>query len=305
MLRRRRDRSEPLQLGGALRKDRALRVRPIGLSHLRPGDLYHALLRMSWPGITLLFVGAFTTFNLTFALLYWLDPRGIRAGSAPLEAGHFWECFFFSVQTVATIGYGNLYPVSTYANVLVVIEITIGILFFALVTGIAFARFSRPTARVLFSNVAVIHEVDGTPTLMFRTANLRHNLVFEARASVSVLMDEEVGGTMLRRFKSLPLVRDANPVFTLTWMIMHPIDEQSPLASWCPGQQAPAHSEIIVVLSGIDDRTGQTMHGRWAYGAADVRRNAKILDILDQLPDGTRTIDYRHFHDIEPLPSPK
>lgn len=258
---------------------------------------------MSWPQLAMIFVGSFMAFNLFFGWLYSLDPNGMSWSAKVQGSSVFWHAFFFSVHTVATIGYGNNYPVSTYANVLVVVEITLGILFFALVTGIAFARFSRPTARLLFSNVAVVHDIDGTPTLMFRTANLRHNLVFEARATVSVLMDEEVGGTMLRRFKDLNLVRDANPVFTLTWMIMHPIDEHSPLASWCPGQQAPAHSEIIVVLSGIDDRTGQTMHGRWAYSAADIRWNAKFVDILDQLPDGTRTIDYRHFHDIEPLPS--
>ena len=284
-----------------MRKNRGLRIRPIGLSRLHPGDLYHALLRMSWPEVTLLFVASFVTFNLLFATLYWLDPGGIQRDGAPLAGMRFWQCFFFSVQTVATIGYGNVYPVTTYANVLVVIEITLGILFFALVTGIAFARFSRPRARILFSNVAVVHDVDGLPTLMFRAANLRHNLVFEARSTVSVLMDEEVGGTMLRRFKDLPLVRDANPVFTLTWMVMHPIDEHSPLAHWCVGQEAPANSEIIVVLSGIDDRTGQAMHGRWAYAASDVRWNARFVDIIAQLPDGTRTIDYRHFHDIEPI----
>jgi inward rectifier potassium channel len=301
MLRRRRDRPEFSQLGGALRRDRALRVRPIGLRRVHPGDFYHALLRLSWPQVTLLFVCSFSAFNLFFAWLYWLDPNGIERGSSLLEGSRFWHCFFFSVQTVATIGYGNLYPVTTYANILVVIEITLGILFFALVTGIAFARFSRPKARVLFSRVAVIHDVDGTPTLMFRTANLRHNLIFEARATVSVLMDEQVGGTVLRRFKDLSLVRDANPVFTLTWMIMHPIDEHSPLVHWCAGQEPPAHSEIVVVLSGMDDRTGQMMHGRWAYSASDVRWNAQFVDILDQLPDGTRTIDYRRFHDIEPV----
>lgn len=277
-------------------------MRPIGLSRLHPGDLYHALLRMSWPAITSLFVCAFTAFNLLFASLYWLDPAGIQRGGTPLDGTRFWQCFFFSIQTVATIGYGNLYPVTTYANVLVVVEITLGILFFALVTGIAFARFSRPKARVRFSNVAVIHDVNGTPTLMLRAANLRHNLVFEARATVSVLMDEEVGGTMLRRFKDLPLVRDSNPVFTLTWMMMHPIDDYSPLARWCAGQEAPANSEIIVVLSGIDDRTGQTMHGRWAYTGRDIRWNARFVDILEQLPDGTRTIDYRRFDEVEPMP---
>src|SRR3954468_9539852 len=199
MLRRKRKQTGFPQLDDAMRTNHALKVRSIGLS-LRPGDFYHALLRMSWPQVTSLFVLAFTAFNLVFGWLYWLDPRGGQTGGAPVEAPRFWQAFFFSVQTIATIGYGNLYPVTAYANFVVVVEITLGILFFAIVTGIAFARFSRPTARILFSRVAVIDRVDGIPTLMFRAANLRHNLVFEARASVSVLMDETVDGMSFRRF---------------------------------------------------------------------------------------------------------
>jgi inward rectifier potassium channel len=176
-----------------------------------------------------------------------------------------------------------------------VTEITLGILMFALVTGIAFARFSRPTARFRFSKVAVVHRIDGKPMLMFRAANLRHNLIFEARATVSMLLDEDIGGTKMRRFRDLKLVRDANPVFTLTWMIMHPLDEDSPMCNLQPGD---AHPEIIVVLSGIDDRTGQGIHGRWGYHPNDIRWNAHFVDILDQLPDGTRTVDYRRFHDV-------
>ena len=283
-----------------MRTERALRIRSIGLSRWRASDFYHALLRMSWPQVIAVFVASFTAFNLLFGWLYWLDPRGIQTGGALVEAPRFWQDFFFSVQTIATIGYGNLYPVTAYANVLVVVEITLGILFFAIVTGIAFARFSRPTARILFSKVAVVGSVDGVPTLMFRAANLRHNLVFEARAAVSVLMDETVGGTVLRRFRDLALVRESNPVFTLTWTIMHPIDASSPLAHWVPGEAAPSNSEIIVVLSGMDDRTGQTIHGRWSYAASDFRWNARFVDIIGVLEDGTRTIDYRHFNDIEP-----
>ena len=283
-----------------MRTDRALKVRAIGRAGWGFADIYHGMLRMTWPQITATFVGLFTVLNLVFATAYSLDPTGINWGNRPVNAPVFWRAFFFSIDTVATIGYGNMYPVSVYANVLVVIEITLGVTFFAIVTGIAFARFSRPTARILFSRVAVVADVDGTPTLMFRAANLRHNLVFEARANVALLLDEPVGGTIMRRFQDLKLVRDQNPVFTLTWMIMHPIDAESPLADWVPGGDAPAHSELIVILAGVDDRTGQTMHGRWAYTPADIRWNTRFVDILGQAPDGTRTIDYSHFHDIEP-----
>jgi len=147
----------------------------------------------------------------------------------------------------------------------------------------------------------VVQPIDGVPTLMFRAANLRHNLIFEAHATVSVLLDAEVEGTVMRRFRDLTLVRGANPVFALTWMIMHPIDESSPLADWSPDNERTTHSEIIVVLSGTDERTGQTIHARWAYAPTDVRWNARFVDILGQAADGVRTIDYRHFHKTEPV----
>jgi inward rectifier potassium channel len=274
-------------------------MRSLGRAGWSSADLYHLMLRISWPRVTCVFLAMFTSLNLLFARLYSLDPAGVNWGDRPVNAPLFWRAFFFSIDTVSTVGYGNMYPVSVYANVLVVLEITLGVLFFAIVTGIAFARFSRPTARIHFSKVAVVADLDGTPTLMFRAANLRHNLVFEARATVSVVIDEVLGGSPMRRFKDLRLVRDQNPVFALTWMIMHPIDTDSPIAEWLRGGKPADQSELIVVLAGVDDRTGQTMHCRWAYKPADIRWDNRFVDILDQSPDGTRTIDYTRFHEIE------
>jgi inward rectifier potassium channel len=286
-------------LSGAMRGTRRVRVKPIGSRRWHPSDIYHELLQMSWPQLALTFVLLFLGFNLFFASLYSLDPTGIDWGDTRVNAPPFWRAFFFSVDTVATIGYGNMYPLSVLANVLVVVEITFGILFFAIVTGIAFARFSRPTARVLFSDVAVIADIEGTPTLMFRAANQRHNLVFDARASVSVLLDQPFGGATMRRFEDLDLVRSSTPVFVLTWTMMHPITPQSPLSSWLVERKIPATAEIMVLLSGTDERSAQTIHGRWAYRPADIRWNSRFVDILGELPDGTRTIDYRRFHDVE------
>jgi inward rectifier potassium channel len=198
---------------------------------------------------------------------------------------------------VATIGYGDVYPVSTYANCVVVAEITLGILLFALTTGIAFARFSRPTARILFSDVAVVTPVDGVPTLMFRTANQRHNLIFGAAASVSVLMDEMVGGREMRRFRDLELVRSMNPVFALTWTVMHPITDASPLKALLDGGKID-DMEIVAILSASTGAPARRFMraGLWA---GDIRWDACFVDILGQAPDGVRTIDYRHFHEVE------
>ena len=280
-----------------MRSDARMQVKPLG-ARSSIADLYHAMLRASWPALFATFCIAFIVFNLIFALLFWFDPTGISWGDRPIHGGPFWRAFVFSVDTMATVGYGNMVPISIYSNIVATIEIALGILFVALVTGIAFARFSRPTARILFSRVAVIFTLDGVPTLMFRCANQRHNLIFEANASMSLVTDEITETGPMRRFHDLQLVRAKNPVFALTWTIMHRIDDDSPLKGWLDDHCAAPGSDLIVVVSGTDDRTGQTMYGRWSYAAEDLRWNARFLNILGQ-QDGVRTIDYRRFHDFE------
>lgn len=263
-------------------------------------DVYHRLLRTSWRVLMLAFAVGFFAFNFAFAGLYALDPRGLALNGPPLAVPPFWRGFFFSVHTVATIGYGNVVPVTMFTNIVVVIEITCGILMFALATGIIFARFSRPTARILFSRRAVIREIDGKPTLMLRAANQRHNMLYSVTARVSLLVDADFGGARLRRFIDVPLVRSSHPAFALTWLIMHVIDADSPLAPWLAEQRAPADAEVIVVLSGSDEASGQTLHGRWVYGGDDVIWGGQFADIIENAPDGWRIIHYERFHDVVP-----
>ena len=284
-----------------IKSDTELRVRPLGGPRLRAPDIYHQLLRATWARLTFYFLATFFLFNCLFSALFMLDTHGFTHPYPAIAAPRFWQFFFFSIETVATVGYGNMVPLSLYANIVVAIEISLGILFFALVTGIMFARFSRPTARILFSKVAVIEPVEGVPTLMFRAANQRHNLIFQAAASVSVLGDEIIEGSRMRRFRDLTLTRNANPIFTLTWTIMHPIDENSPLRYWLDSREAPEGFEIIVVLSGVDERTGHTIHGRWAYTPRDLRWNARFVDILGKDEHGVRTVDYGRFNEVRDL----
>lgn len=288
-------------LSRMLKSDTQLLVRPLGTPRFRAPDMYHQLLRASWLRLTFYFLTTFFLFNCLFSGLFMLDTHGFTHPDPVIDAPRFWQFFFFSIETVATVGYGNMVPLSLYANIVVAVEISLGILFFALVTGIMFARFSRPTARILFSKVAVIEPVEGVPTLMFRAANQRHNLIFQAAASVSVLGDETVEGSRMRRFRDLALVRDANPIFTLTWTIMHPIDVDSPLHQWLDSREAPEGFEIIVVLSGVDERTGHTIHGRWAYTPRDLRWNARFVDILGKDEHGVRTVDYGRFDEVRDL----
>jgi inward rectifier potassium channel len=289
----------PSLISLAIRTGGRMPIRPIGLPRLVSQDIYHNLMRFSWPKLAAMFGGGFILFNLFFAALYSLDQQGLsvahEAGSEPL----FWRDFFFSVHTVATIGYGNVYPVSIYDNALVVVEIIFGLMGFALATGIAFARFSRPTARILFSHVLVVRDVDGVPTLMLRAANQRHNMIYSAEVSLALIADSEVGGTKMRRFFDLPVVRKQNPTFTLTWLVMHPIDSASPLRHWVEDPGNAAGDEIIVILSGFDEISGQTIYDRWAYTSHDIRWDSRFVDIVATEADGTRSIDYRRFHEIE------
>ncbi|MBS0255545.1 MAG: ATP-sensitive inward rectifier potassium channel 10 [Proteobacteria bacterium] len=283
----------PSTLAEAMRgKDWRYRVRARGEGAFSL-DLYHRLMRASPSGWAMSALLGFLAFNLTFAWLYMLDPHGLSAPADQAGIGPFWRAFFFSVHTVATVGYGNVYPVSFWANMVVVVEITSGLSFFAVITGLAFARFSRPRARILFSEVAVVRDAGEERLLMLRAANQRHNMIFAAEARLSVLVEEVVAGITMRRFRELDLVRASNPTFALSWTIMHRIDASSPLG---PLLDAGTSFEIIALVSGTDEVSGQTIHGRWAYAAADLRSNARFVDILERGDDQLWTIDYDKFH---------
>lgn len=281
-----------------------MNVQAKGMPSRNLADSYHTLLRTTWPRLIGLLIAVFLAINVVFAVFYTLDRDGISTAQAPNVPSLYLKMFFFSVDTMATIGYGNMYPVSTLANALVVVQVVIGILFTAFATGIAFARFSRPTARILFSKVAVVQETEGPPLLMFRAANQRHNLIYEAEVRVSVLADENVLGTTYRRFQDLTLERSSNPLFTLSWTIMHRIDQDSPLHDWLIKRCVPGDVDVVVVVSGVDAHSGQLIHGRWAYSAHDIRWGHRLVDIIEREPDGTRVINYARFHDTELVMEP-
>jgi inward rectifier potassium channel len=261
-------------------------------------DLYHRALTISWPRFFISSALAFLATNAVFALLY-LAQRGAVAGARP---GDFGDAFFFSVQTIATIGYGQMWPATRYANVLVTAEVLLGMLTIALVTGLAFTRFSRPTARVLFSRVAVVGPVNGEPMLSLRLANERRNQVVQAEVTLSLLRDEVTAeGYFLRRFYDLKLVRARTPVFALTFVAMHPLDRDSPLREATPQSLAAAQAEIVVTLTGIDETLSQTIHARASYVAEEILFNRRFADIFGATPDGRRAIDYARFHDTVPV----
>lgn len=261
-------------------------------------ELYHLLLTLSWPaflGVTGLF---YLLSNAGFAMLYLATGDGI-ANATP---GSFGDAFFFSVQTMSSIGFGAMHPQTLAANLLVTIESLIGLLGLATGTGLMYARFSRPTARLLFSQVAVIAPFQEIPTLMFRAANQRHNQILEAQVKLTLVRNEITPqGKFMRRFYDLPLVRSQSPIFPLTWTVMHPINEESPLFKMTPTDLIETEAELVVTLSGTDETIAQTIYARHSYIPSELRWNMQFVDILTRTSEGDRAIDYRRFHDVEPL----
>ena len=259
-------------------------------------DGYHFLRTASWTRITLLFFGLFVVVNLLFAAVLYLG------GAEIMNAHGFLDDFWFSVQTLATIGYGYLAPADALANLVVTIESFVGIGLSAMITGVVFARFATPYARVIFSQVAIIGEHDGKRTLMFRMANARSTAIVEATCHVYLSRDEVLaGGERMRRIYDLPLRRATSPIFALSWLATHTIDETSPIADVTPQTLAAANLNIIVTFQGIDDRLAATVHTRYAYNADDIVFDRRFADIFHIDPQtGVRYIDHDLFHATEP-----
>lgn len=263
-------------------------------------DPYHLLLTIPWPGFLALIACVYVATNALFALAYLAVPGSVEN----IRSNSFLDAFFFSVQTLASIGYGAMYPKTAYANAVMTVEAMVGLVGIALLTGLAFARFSRPTARVLFSRVAVIAPYEGVPTLMFRTANQRRNQILEAQLRVYLMRDEiSREGQFMRRFYDLRLLRSQTPIFTLSWTAMHAIDESSPLYGATAESLIQAKATIVVSLSGIDETVAQVIHDRHSYTAQELLWNRRFVDIFHQTGDGHRYLDYKHFHDATPLKS--
>ncbi|MEO7026571.1 MAG: ion channel, partial [Caulobacteraceae bacterium] len=231
----------------------------IGLPRDRWRDGYHFLLTMPLWRFFAAMAAVFIAINGVFAVLYALDPAGV----AGARRGNLLDDFFFSVQTLGTLGYGVMSPKSLYANCLVTVEVFLGVFNQAVATGLLFARISRPTARIMFSDNAVITVFEGQPTLIFRAANRRRNLVVEAEVSVNLLRDVVTQeGETLRRFEELPTLRARSPLFFMTWTVMHRVDETSPLHGETMETLLAKQAEILVVMKGLDETFVSTIHAR-------------------------------------------
>jgi inward rectifier potassium channel len=263
-------------------------------------DAYHTLLSLSWSKFLTLLIFTYLIINTTFAILYMAcGPDALSGVGHETKSRHFTDAFFFSVQTFSTIGYGKLTPASIAANILVTLEALTGLLSVALATGLIFSRFSRPTARVMFSDSAVVTDHDGTLSLIFRMANQRQNQIVEANVSVVISIYETTKeGERFRTFYDLKLERSHSPLFALTWTIVHSIEKDSPLFGKTKQDLVDSEVEILVTMSGIDETFSQTVHSRFSYTPDEIHWHKKFTDMLTR-KDGLVSVDMSRMHMLE------
>lgn len=260
-------------------------------------DIYHSIVAMSWWGYLAVFAVVFLLVNAVFGCLYYIDESSIGG----LTSTAYSEYFFFSVQTLATIGYGAKFPQTLYADVLVTLEAMIGLLGLGLFAAIAFARLSIPRSRIIFSKVAVVTAYEGQPTLMFRVANERNNRIIGAEVELSLLMRETTAeGLSIRRIYDLDLVRSHTPMLSLTWLVFHPIREGSPLFGMSAQSIDNADFALIATIKGLDETISQTVHANHTYASTDIKWHHKFKDMFtEDATTGQASIDLTRIHDVQ------
>jgi inward rectifier potassium channel len=283
-----------------LNKDGTFNVVRVGLGPLASLSVYHDLLTITWPRFLGLIVAFYLVVNSLFAAAYEACGPGAISGTAAVSpGGRFLEAFFFSVHTFATIGYGTMSPHSLAANLLVILESLVGLLGFALATGILFARFSRPTAQILFSRHALIAPYRGMTAFEFRIANARSNQIIELQAKL--LLSWFRPGAVSRDFINLRLEREKVVFFPLSWTIVHPIDEASPLWGVTAEQLTATEAEFLILLTGIDETFSQQVHTRSSYKADEVIWGGRFTNLFNPpTPSGVLSIDISRLDDMEP-----
>jgi inward rectifier potassium channel len=260
-------------------------------------DLYHRSLTVYWPVFFASAAAIFIALNAVYAFLYWLgkDPIANVSPDLPLSL------FYFSIETLATVGYGDMHPQTNYGHLIATVEIFTGMSFLAVMTGLIFARFSRPRARFLFADHPVVTLQQGRPTLMIRIANARNNTISQATARLWVLRVENMNeGHQLRRYYELKLDRREHPVFSLSWTLFHIIDETSELYSLTPDDLAATEAAFILNVSGVDDNSKQPLNARRIYSYRDIRWNHRYQDITSLSEEGRLVLDYSMFHETTP-----
>jgi inward rectifier potassium channel len=276
-----------------------------GLHPLESLSLYHYLLTVSWPSFLALVAASYLLANAFFGALFVLcGPGAVRGmdGRTPLE--HYLSAFFFSVHTFATIGYGSMAPATLAANLLVTVESLVGLLGFAVATGVVFARFSRPVARIIFSRNSIVAPYRGITAFQFRIVNGRSNQIIELEATLT-MNRRKPDGSGAREFFELALERDHVALLPMSWTLVHPIDQNSPLFGFTESELRDSDAEFFILLTGIDETFAQQVHARSSYKPAEIVWGARFASILHRTPGGAMAVNVARIHEMERVELPE
>jgi inward rectifier potassium channel len=280
-----------------LNRDGSFNVFRRNLGFWKQLNSYHALLTMSWWKFNTLLVLAYVAFNLIFALAYLACGPGALRGDEPKSP--FFQALFFSIETYSTIGYGNIVPTTRIANALVGIEAFVGLTSVAMATGLLFARFSRPTAAIIYSKNAIIAPYFNKNAFEFRITNVRQNQIIDLTARVVLSRFERVDGRLQRRYHTLKLERDSVAFFPLAWTVVHPIDRDSPIFGWDRQMLEASAAEFLVLLTGTDETFAQVVHSRTSYAANEILWNVRFVSLYEHSTEGI-AINVNKLHEVHP-----
>lgn len=288
----------------SMNKDGSFNVKRLGEPKFRPYEIYHELITMSWPKFILIVLLNYLVANLLFATIYFIiGTEHIQGIDPSASATHrFLETFFFSSQTLTTLGYGHVAPASTMASSVAAIESMLGLLGFALATGLLYGKFSRPQSKLIFSTNAIIAPYREGSALMFRVANLRRNQLIEVEVEVTLAYFEK--GSNVRAFSALPLERKKVNLFPTSWTIVHPIDSESPFHGLTETEMADMKAEVIVLMKAFDDTFSQTVYSRSSYHSNELKWGKKFLPMFSVLENGFTQLDFRLIDAMEEVQLP-
>jgi inward rectifier potassium channel len=287
------------ELRRAINPDGSFNVRRKGL-RLRDTNLYLMMIDTSWPWFLTVVLAVFLGINMLFAWIYLLIGMNHLRGVEP-EMGDFLNAFFFSVHTLTTVGYGNVFPSGTWANALAALEAATGLMVFALATGLLYGRFSRPSARILFSQRALVAPYQDGTSLQFRITNARSNVLMDLEARVLLMTVDRTDGQLKRAFTDLPLERRQVYFFPLTWTVVHPIDEASPLKGKTAEDLKAAETELLILIKGFDDTFSQVVHSQYSYRYDEILWGAKFLPAFHVDTKGDLVLDVNKIHELKVL----
>jgi inward rectifier potassium channel len=286
-----------------INKDGSPNVKRKGLPYFNTANNYQTLITMSWTKFWIMVVSGYVALNIFFALIYMsLGPGSLDGTSGKTIYNHFWDSFFFSAQTISTVGYGRLSPRSMGANSVAALESMMGLLAFALATGLLYGRFSRPSARIIYSkNILIAPYLENGRGIMFRLANLRRNILIDLEIEIIFSFNEIIDGKVTRRFYPLELERSKVSVLTLNWTVVHPLDQNSPLIDMTKEDLEKSEAGFAILLRAFDDTFSQTVHSRTSYQYHEIIWGAKFKPSFERDEDGRIVLDLSKISDHEPF----